>query len=476
MTDQPRDFIPKAYQGPAIDFIVENERCNLFARMGMGKSVSALTALDKLHVCGYETKPALVLGPLRVARDVWPKELKKWRHLSGMDMAAITGTETQRLAALRRDVPLYSINYENLTWLQKTLGDRWPFGMVIADESTKLKSFRTRQGSQRAAAIGHYAFGKGTTRWLNLTGTPTPNGLKDLWGQLWFTDRGQRLGRSYSAFTARWFQAVPNGNAGFTQLKPLPHAEQQIQDAIRDISLTLDPRDYFDLAEPIVVPVVVELPPAARKVYRDMEKAMFATIGEKGVEAFNAGARTMKCQQIANGFVYENTEDDRPASKWVDVHDVKLQALDSILEETGGTPLLVAYNFKPDLAKLLKAFPKGVDLSTQKGFAAFMKGGVPIGFAHPASLGHGVDGLQDITNLIAFFGHDWNLEYYEQMIERVGPMRQLQSGYDRNVFVYHIIAEGTIDEDIVARRASKASVQDALMSAMKRFERKGVDT
>lgn len=470
-----RDFAPREYQTPAIDFIVEHERCNLFARMGMGKSVSALSALDKLHVCGYESKPALVLGPLRVARDVWPKELKKWKHLSGMEMATITGTETQRLAALRRDVPLYSVNYENLIWLQKTLGNHWPFGMVIADESPKLKSFRTRQGSQRAKAIAQYAFGKGTTRWLNLTGTPASNGLKDLWGQMWFVDRGQRLGRSYSAFTDRWFQAVPNGNAGFTQLKPMAHADDQIQAAIRDVSLTLDPKDYFDLADPIVVPVYVELPPAARKVYNDMAKAMFATIEAEGIEAFNAGARTQKCQQISNGAVYRNSLDGKPASEWLPVHDAKLQALDSILEEAGGTPLLVAYNFKSDLARLLKAFPKGADLSTPKGFAAFMKGDVPVGFAHPASLGHGVDGLQDVTNLIAFFGHDWNLEYYEQMIERVGPMRQLQSGNNRNVFVYHIIAESTIDGDIVARRASKASVQDALMTAMKRFEN-SVDT
>ena len=465
-----RDFIPREYQTPAIDFIIQNERCNLFARMGMGKSVSALSAIDQLHVCGYMSRPVLVIGPLRVARDVWPKELQKWRHLSSMSMSTIVGTPAERVAALKRDVPLYSINYENLIWLQETLGDKWPFGMVVADESPKLKSFRTRQGSARAKALAYYAFGKGTTRWLNLTGTPASNGLKDLWGQMWFVDKGQRLGRSFSAFTDRWFQAVPNGNAGFTQLRPMAHAEDQIQAAIRDVSLTLDPKDYFDLADPVVVPVHVELPPAARKAYNDMAKAMFAQIESEGVEAFNAGARTQKCQQIANGAVYLNPTDGKPANDWVAVHDEKLKALDSILEEAGGMPLLVAYNFKSDLARLLKAFPKGVDLSTRAGFAKFMKGETPVGFAHPASLGHGVDGLQDVTNLIAFFGHDWNLEYYEQMIERVGPMRQLQSGHDRNVFVYHIIATDTIDEDIVARRISKASVQDSLMAAMKRHK------
>lgn len=466
-----REFIPKAYQPPAVDFIVDNPRCNLFARMGMGKTSSTLTALDKLYLCGWETGPTLIIGPKRVARDTWPNEIKKWRHLNHFEISPILGTEKQRLAALRRDVPLYSINYENIPWLRKTLGDRWPFGIVVSDESTRLKGFRLTQGGQRTAALAHYAFGRGVNRWINLTGSPAPNGLQDLWGQCWFVDQGQRLGRSFTAFKERWFQAKVNSDTGYIQHHPLAFAQAEIEQRIADISLTLDPRDYFDLNEPREIPVYIDLPPKVRAIYKDMEARAFAEIEAEGVEAFNAAAKTNKLLQIANGFIYKNAEQGKRATEWIDLHNEKVAALESVLMEAGGTPLLVAYNFRPDLAKLLKAFPQGVDISKKSGQDAFMSGNVPIGFAHPASMGHGIDGLQEITNMIAFYGHDWNLEYYEQMLERIGPVRQLQSGFDRNVFVYHIIASNTMDVEVVARRKHKWSVQEALLKAMNRFKK-----
>lgn len=364
--------------------------------------------------------------------------------------------------ALKYDVSVYTINYENIPWLVEHFGDRWPFGRIISDESTRLKGFRTRQGTQRAKALAQVAHTK-TDFFVELTGTPSPKGLEDLWGQAWFLDRGERLGRSFSAFSDRWFQRSFDGFS----ITPLPHAQAEIQDRLRDLCLTVDPKDWFDLREPIVNNIYVDLPTKARMSYKQMEKEMFAEIESHPIEAFNAAARTQKLLQLANGAIYTGDASDPGERKWVEVHDAKLQALESIVEEANGMPVLVGYEFKSDLARILKAFPKAVNLSTDAGMKAFRAGKAPIGLAHPASLGHGVDGLQDVTNIMALFGHNWNLELYQQFNERIGPVRQMQSGHDRPMFIHHIIARDTVDELVMQRRETKREVQDLLLEAMK---------
>lgn len=450
-------FTPHGYQSHIIDHILEHDRCAVWAGMGLGKTSSTLTALDALLMSG-EDAPTLVLAPLRVAKNTWPNEVKKWQHLSGLDIVPIVGSETERRMALKMDAPVYTCNYDNLVWLVEHFGDKWPFRTVISDEATRLKSFRLRQGGVRTRALGRVAHTK-IKRFVQLTGTPSPNGLQDLWGQMWFLDAGQRLGRTYSAFRDRWFAQAPDGYG----ITPHAFAQEQIQDKLRDICLTIEAKDWFDLKQPIVNNIYVDLPVKARIQYREMEKQMFTEIEGHGVEAFNAAARTQKCLQLANGAVYY---DDKQS--WKEVHDAKLQALESVIEEANGTPILCSYEFKSDLARILKAFPKAVNLSTDAGMDTFMRGKSPMGLAHPASLGHGVDGLQDVTNILAFFGHNWNLELYQQIIERIGPTRQIQSGYDRNMFIHHIIARDTVDEDVMARRESKREVQDILMESMKR--------
>lgn len=447
--------------------------------MGMGKGVAALTALDALFLVG-DSQPALVLGPLRVARDVWPKEAGKWAHLRQVSVIPIIGSEAERRMALKLDAPVYSCNYENLEWLAEFWGERWPYDKVIADESTKLKnyrgSFRTSKtgkvflqqaGGVRARALGRYAHTK-IKRFIELTGTPSPNGLVNLWGQMWYLDAGARLGRTYESFKQRWFKTGFNG----FDLEPVPYAQQEIQDKLRDLVITVDPKDYFDLRVPIVNNIYIDLPPKARQHYKEMENEMFTQIERHDVEAFGAAARTQKCLQLANGAAYLSPEIDGDgharAKEWRVVHDRKLEALDSCISEAEGMPQIVSYEFKSDLARILKAFPKAVNLSTAAGMKAFMTGKVMLGLAHPASLGHGVDGLQDVTNIITFFGHNWNLELYDQIIARIGPVRQIQSGHDRAVFINHIIARDTVDEDVMARRENKRSVQDVLMAAMKR--------
>lgn len=469
-----REYTPHVYQGLMTKHQIDVPRNGTWAGMGLGKTVSTLTALDALFLSG-ETHPALVIGPLRVAKNVWPAEARKWAHLRHIHVMPITGTETERRNAMRYDASVYTVNYDNLPWLVKTYGQRWPFRTVVADESTRLKGFRLKQGTERAKALATVSHTK-VKRFIQLTGTPAPNGLKDLWGQAWFLDAGQRLGRTYQSFEDRWFaykrkSDAANPKKSEIQTIIMPWAQVEIHDKMRDLCLTIDAKDYFDVRDPIIRPVYVELPPKARIKYREMEKDMYTELEGRDVEAFNAAARTQKLLQMANGAVYVNPDadsDEHPKAKeWREVHDVKLDALASIVEEANGMPVFVAYEFKSDLARILRAFPKARFLDDdQQTEDAWNAGKIPMLVAHPKSAGHGLN-LQDGGNIIVYFGHNWDLELYLQILERIGPMRQLQSGHNRPVFVYPIIARDTVDETVMARRENKRSVQDNLLEAMK---------
>ena len=453
-------FTPHPYQHQIVEHILDVPRCAVWAGMGMGKSSATLAGLYYMEL--VEPGPALVIAPKRVALNTWPDEVAKWDQFRGMRVSTIIGTPGERLRALRKPADVYTINYDNLVWLIEALGGKWPFTKVIADESTRLKSFRIRQGGKRAQALGRIAHK--IPRLIELTGTPSPNGLQDLWGQAWFLDRGERLGRSFDAFKSRWFRSERVGDSSFAvQLLPMPFAQEQIQDRLRDLTISLDARDWFDIDEPIVRTVRCELPRAARVIYDDMEKRMFAEIEGIGVEAFMAATKTMKCLQIASGAAYV---DDK--GTWKEIHDAKIEALESIVEEANGMPVLVAYHWKPDLARLLRAFPKGRHLDARpETIRDWNAGKIPILFAHPQSAGHGLN-LQDGGNIVAFFSHWWDLEQYQQIIERIGPVRQQQAGHDRPVWIYHIVANDTVDELVMARRESKRNVQDVLLEAMKR--------
>jgi SNF2 family DNA or RNA helicase len=412
-----------------------------------------------------ESGPTLVLAPLRVARTTWPDEARKWNL--PLDVTTITGTVAERTRQCAVDSAVHATNYEQLPWLIAHWGDKWPYRTVIADEATRLKGFRLRQGGKRTRALGRVAF-KHVKRFVELTGTPSPNGLVDLWGPMWFLDQGERLGRTFSAFAERWFMTGYNGFG----LSPRAHAQAEITDRIKDLCLTIDPKDWFDLKAPIVTNIYVDLPPAARRIYKEMERQMFAAIGDRTAEAFNAAAVTNKCLQLANGAVYVDPlaeEDAAPRSKeWREVHDAKLAALDSIIEEAAGAPVLVAYNFRSDLARIRAAFPQARVLDSDPDtIRAWNAGEIRLLLAHPASAGHGLN-LQDGGNILVYFGHSWNLEEREQILERIGPVRQAQAGHDRGVFVYNLVARDTVDEVVIERLVSKCSVQDALRNAMKR--------
>lgn len=476
-----KEFVPREYQELIIRHIINVKRCAVWAGMGMGKTSATLTALDLLIMAGEVDGPVLVLAPLRVARSTWPDEVAKWPHLRHLRVSSVVGSVGARRRALSVSADIYTSNYENLPWLIEycaTVHKQWPFKVIVADESTKLKGFRTRQGTKRAKALALVAHSR-ADRFIELTGTPSPNGLKDLWGQLWFLDAGVRLGRTWSAFKNRWFRNVSQEQ--YETLESLPFAQEQIQDAVRDICLSLDAKDYFDLEEPIVNTIYVDLPKKVREKYKEMESQMFAELEDElkqthEIEALNAAAKTMKCLQLASGAAYlprELDEDGEPVGplKWVTVHDEKIEALKEVVEEAAGAPVLVAYHFKSDLARLQKAFPQGRALDKDpQTLRDWNKGKIPVLFAHPASAGHGLN-LQDGGNILVFFSHTWNLEELLQIIERIGPVRQKQAGHDRPVFIHYIVARNTVDELVMQRRVDKREVQDILLEAVKK--RKG---
>lgn len=445
---------------------MEHTHCGVFVPMGMGKTVSVLTAIDLLKLLGEITGKVLVVAPLRVARTTWVDEVTEWDHLSHLTVSVITGTEKERIAALRKKADIYTINYENLVWLEKNFLNGWDFEMVVADESTKLKGFRTRQGTKRAKVLGRYVHTK-IKRFVQLTGTPAPNGVKDLWACGWFIDKGLRLGANYTAFINRWFRP---DRSGFSY-EPLPHAQKEIEEKLKDVCFSLRVEDHFDISKPIVNHIYIDMNNKARKRYDEMQKEMFTelweVLGDKTkiheVEALNAAAKTMKCLQFANGAAYVG--EDRKA--WVETHDEKIKALEDIIEEANGMPVLVAYNFRSDLQRLLKAFPKGKQLDKNpQTIKDWNAGKIPVLFAHPASAGHGLS-LQHGGNILVFFSVNWNLEEHEQIIERIGSVRQKQSGYDRPVFIHYILARKTVDDLVLQRLTSKRAVQDLLMEAMK---------
>ena len=474
-----RDWQARPYQHQIVDHILRLPRCAVWSFMGSGKTSATLTALDALMLAGAVNK-TLVVAPLRVARSTWPEEPPKWDHLKHLRVVPIVGTAAQRELAMIEDADIFSVGYECLPWLIDHWGEHWPYDCLVIDEATRLKSARIQQGSKRAAKLQSVLFSK-VVRVIELTGTPAPNGLVDIYGQMLLLDRGQRLGRTFTAFENRWFgyqraaDAVSNGR-NYVKRVAFPHAQAEIQGLLKDICLTLDAKDWFPIDEPIVSTVYVDLPPDARRMYRNMEQELFTEIQEYGIEAFNAASKSIKLLAIANGSVYTGSGEavENDTSHWVEVHTEKLDALQSIIDESGGVPVLVAYHFKPDRDRILKRFPGAVHIRTRAEEAAFKAGRIPIGVVHAQSIGHGVDGFQNATNILIFFAHWWAMEDRAQLIERIGPVRQIQSGHttiegrNRPVLLYNIVARNTLDSAVLERLETKVSVQAALTNFMKR--------
>lgn len=477
-------YSPRVYQDLIIRFGLARERGNIFSGMGTGKTSASIMLYNTLRAFG-ESRRALILAPKRVAKSTWPDEITKWHETFGhLRIGAAIGTADQRKKVVMSEPDILTINYENIEWLIDGYGEHWPFDVVFADECTRLKSLRVTervsvkdnkyiqgQGGTRARALADVAF-KRVRRWYNLTGSPAPNGLQDLWGINWFVDGGYRLGRSFGGFQDAFFRSYTNED-GYSKLEPHAWAEPQIQALMRDCCITIDAKDYFDIKAPIESNVYVDLPPKARSTYERMEKEFFAEIQTKGLDvaailAFNGSSKSTKLLQLAHGAVWhgEGVEKD-----WDEVHSEKLDALSSVLEEANGESVLVRYTYRPDLYRILKAFGKGrkpvkyLDENPQT-IKDWNAGRIHL-VTHAKSAGHGLN-LQDGGRIMCDFASDFNLEEDEQILERIGPTRQLQSGHDRAVFRRRIVARDTIEEmSVLPVIQRKMTVQESFKNAMK---------
>lgn len=455
-----RNIIPRADQRSMIEWIIDHPRCCIFAKPGTGKTSAALMAIDIMRVMGelHRAVPVLVIAPPRVAHETWPNEAAKWDNLRHAPVVPICGTPAQRRAILdtvgRVPGGIYSISYELLPWLsEEEEGRTWPFRCVVSDESHHLRGFRLGGArGVRARAVARIAHSY-VDRWINLTGTPQPRDMDDLWGQMWFVDRGARLERTHSAFVSRYMMFTHPGQQR-PQMRPGVAAE--IFPKLADVCLTVEPPAA---PEPIVRQVDVVLPPDAAKVYADMHRQMVAELKEFGaLAAFNEGSKTVKCMQIANGGVYTRY----PA--YEHVHDAKVNALEDVLDELN-EPVLIVYEYKFEIALIKRAAPGAALLVEGKNMDAFKRGEIERGIIHPASCGEGLDGLQNYCRSIIFFGHNWRLDQRIQTLERIGPQRQKAAGHDRPVFVWDLIATRTIDEIIMKRHATRRAAMELLMEA-----------
>ena len=457
-----QEFTPRPYQAKIIDFILTHHRGAVYAGMGMGKTSSTLCALERLKKEEPDAFPALILAPLRVASSTWPQEILKWGF--NLSCACVSGTPKQRVKILTgAPADIYTTNYEQIPWLAEYFGDKWPFKTVIADESTRLKSFRLGGSkSSRARALAAPAWDK-VKRFIELTGTPASNGLIDLWGQLWFIDKGAALGRSFREFTARYFDAYQVGMSAYAlKYEPREGADKAIQERIAPVSISLSASDWFDIDEPIISPVYVGMPDETEKFYKTLKSDLLVSLDETSeVTAVNAAALSAKCLQCASGAVYDDEGECRI------LHEEKLLALDSIIEEAAGEPVLVAYHWRFSAERIMKRFKNAVILDKDpETIARWNRGEIPILVTNPASAGHGLN-LQDGGHILVIFDEWWDLEQYLQVIERIGPTRQMQAGHPRPVYVYHIMARGTLDPVVLTRLQTKCRVQDALLEYLK---------
>lgn len=441
-------YQPHNYQRQATQFIIDHHEAAIFLGMGLGKSVITLTAIWQLMLDYFTIHRVLVIAPLRVARDTWPAEIAKWDHLDGLTVAVAVGTKQDRLNALAASAMVTVINRENMPWLVGQYGDGWPFDMVIIDE---LSSFKNHRAKRFTALVKMRPFVK---RWVGLTGTPASNGLMDVWAQFRLLDGGDRLGRFITRYRERWF--VPdkrNGMQIFTY-KPRTGAEEEIYEAIGDMTLSMRTTDHLQLPPLTVTTMPVVLYPKERRVYEQLKSDLVLDLGEATIDAANAAALSGKLLQLASGAIY--TDD----GQWTAVHDRKLDALEDLIEAANGQTVLVAYWFKHDRERIQHRFPDARELKTSADIEAWNRGDIPLGLIHPASAGHGLN-LQAGGHLLVWFSLTWSLELYQQTNARL-----YRQGQSEPVTITHLVAEGMLDETVLKALDAKDATQAALIDAV----------
>lgn len=445
-------FKPWNYQQYSINHIIDHKASGLFLDMGMGKTVSTLTAIDNLIFLG-EVNKVLVIAPLRVAEDTWSTEVKKWDHLKHLRISKILGTKKQREEALSKDADIYVTNRENVDWLVNECFDSWIWDMVVIDE---LSSFKSSKAIRFRALKKVRPYFK---RIVGLTGTPAPNSLIDLWPQIYLLDGGQRLGKTITGFKDRYFN--PGRRNGYVvynwELKE--GAEESIQNKISDICISMKADDYLDLPERIDNRVEISLSKKSMEIYKKLEKELIIELGEEDITAANAAVLTNKLLQMANGAIYSESKEV------VNIHDEKLEKLEEIIDISNGKSVLVFYNFKHDYNRISKMLTKKKvtyqTLNNSEDIKKWNNGEIQVALLHPASAGHGLN-LQYGGNVIVWFGLTWSLELYQQANARLHRQGQKES-----VIIHHLISKGTVDEDIMNALANKEINQNMLLEGVK---------
>lgn len=440
-------YNPHNYQSFAAEFILEHPVCCLMLDMGLGKTVVTLSALWELALNYFDIGKVLVIAPKRVATDTWPRELSKWEHLTGLTASLVVGNREQREKALNYPAFLYIINRENVSWLVENF--RWDFDTVVIDELSSFKSNRTERfkAMKKVRPLVH--------RVIGLTGTPAPNSLLDLWPEMYLLDMGQRLGRFITGYRERFFTPDKRNREIVYSYKPREGAEDAIYSLISDICISMKAVDYLDMPERIDNRIEVEMSAKEKKIYDDFCRDMVVQIGDEELDAVNAGVLSGKLLQMANGAVYG---DDR---RVLPIHSRKLDALEDLVEAANGKPLLVAYWYKHDLARIREHFPEARCIDTSKDISDWNAGKVPMALIHPASAGHGLN-LQEGGCTIVWFGLTWSLELYQQLNARLW-----RQGQKHTVVIHHIITKGTHDEDVMKALENKDMRQSNLIAAVR---------
>lgn len=424
------------YQEKAKDFLLENNRCGLFLKCGLGKTAVTLTALKELPV------PALVIAPKRVIEHTWPTEIKLW--YPDAKAVSLTGSPAERQFKLNQKADIYLINFELFTWLVDQNCWKWP--TVVIDESSRVKNHSSKLFKAMRKVAGKWE------RLVELTGTPSPNGLQDLWSQMYLIDKGFRLGKTVTAFRNRWFVANYMG----WSYEPRPNAQSEIENLCKDVCLSMMAEDYLDLPDMMIDDIYVDLPPVIRGHYKNLKKKLVAEINGEEVTAVTAAVLANKLLQLTSGAVYNEY------GEIIQAHETKFEALDDILASIGNESIIIVYQFKHELAALRKRYKQGVEIRDNGDVLNdWNEGKVKMLFIHPASAGHGLN-LQHGGRHMVWTTPTWNLEYYEQTNARLH-----RNGQTMPVMIYRLIAANTIDERVIDTLGNKDAVQSALMQALK---------
>lgn len=446
-------YSPHDYQTYATNFILTHPISAVLLDMGLGKSVITLTAIFDLCLDSFLIRKVLVIAPLRVARDTWPAEIRKWDHLRGLTFSVAVGTELERKAALMQDASVYIINRENVQWLIEQSNLPFDYDMVVIDE---LSSFKSYQAKRFRALL---QVRPGVRRIVGLTGTPSSNGLMDLWAEYRLLDLGKRLGRFITHYRNRYFAPDKRNGTVVYSYKPLPGAEEQIYDAISDITISMKAADHLRMPELVMNEVRVSLSDEEWETYSTLKKELVVSLGGEEIDAVNAASLANKLCQMANGAVYNEDK------KVIPLHDRKLDALEDLIEAANGKPVLVAYWFKHDLDRITERLHKlhipFARADKTDSIERWNRGELPVMLIHPASAGHGLN-LQSGGCTLVWYGLTWSLELYQQTNARLW-----RQGQQHTVVIHHIIAEGTIDERIMSALRQKDKTQTALMDAVK---------